>query len=60
MEAGGNIFDAEKETFTETFATYDSSPEFEGRLGFGLCDGGWMQYSCIDHRNDNCLFFSTS
>ena len=53
------IFDVQRETFTEVFATYDSSPEYKGKLGFGL-DDGWMQYSCIDHRNDDCIFYSNS
>ena len=53
------LFDVEKETFTEIFATYDSSPQYKDKLGFGLYDG-WIQYSCLDHRNNNCIFFSTS
>lgn len=53
------VFDIQKQMFTEVFATYDSSNEYKGKLGYGL-DEGWMQYSCIDHRNDNCIFYSTS
>jgi WD40 repeat protein len=53
------IFDVQKEVFTQSFATYDSSPEFKNKLGFGM-EEGWMQFSCIDHRNENCIFYSTS
>jgi hypothetical protein len=53
------VFDVQKETFSEIFATYDSSSEYKGKLGFGLNDG-WMQYSCIDHRNHDCIFYSNS
>lgn len=53
------VFDVQKEIFTEVFATYDSSPEFKDKLGYDLLDG-WTQFSCIDSRNDDCIFFSTS
>jgi len=56
------MFDVQKEVFIENFATYDSSDEYKGKLGYGLHEGRkfWVQYSCVDHRNENCLFLSTS
>jgi WD40 repeat protein len=53
------VFDVQKEIFTEVFATYDSSTEYKDKLGYDLLDG-WTQFSCIDHRNEDCIFFSTS
>jgi len=56
------MFDPQKEVFSDIFAAYDSSPEYKGKLGFGLDTGHrfWTQYFCLDHRNDNCLFLTTS
>ncbi len=53
------VFDVQKEIFTEVFATYDSSHEYKDKLGYDLLDG-WTQFSCIDSRNEDCIFFSTS
>jgi len=58
---GGSIriFDLQQERFIEHFATYDNSVEYKNKLGFDLLDG-WMQFSCLDHRNEDCFFYSTS
>ncbi len=54
------LFDIQKETFIGLFETYDESEQYEGKFGSGLDDEGWMQYTCYDHRNDDCIFYSTS
>ena len=55
-------FDCGKETFRQVFATYDNSDAFKGKLGYDLDEGYsfWLQYGCLDHRNEQCLFLSTS
>lgn len=56
------LFDIQKETFSEVFASYDDSDEHKGKLGYGI-DGGsrfWSQYCCLDHRNENGIFVCTS
>ena len=54
------LFDIHKERFVGIYATYDNSEDYEGKLGYGMDDEGWMQYSCLDHRNNDCMFYSTS
>jgi len=56
------MFDMQKQTFSEIFAAYDSSPEYNGKLGFGIDMGYkfWTQYGCLDHRNDDSMFLTTS
>jgi hypothetical protein len=61
-------FNAETETFTELFATYDDSDTFYIEdLGYDLDQGRsyWTQSVSLDHRNsanrsNPCLFLSTS
>jgi WD40 repeat protein len=58
-------FDAESQTFSQVFATYDSSAPFKGELGYGLDDEGsrnWVQYCTGDFRSnqEKCFFMSTS
>lgn len=55
-------FDVNSQRFTEVFATYDDSDEFKGTLGFGVDEGYrfWVQHGILDHRNDRCIFLSTS
>lgn len=56
------MFDMEKQSFTEMFAAYDDSPEYKGKPGFGIDLGYkfWTQYGCLDHRNDDSMFLTTS
>jgi len=62
MDGTVRQFDVSKSIFTEAFATYDDDEEFKGLPGYGIDEGYnfWVQYSCVDHRNENCLFLSTS
>jgi len=55
-------FDCGEQTFREVFATYDDSDEYRGKLGYGIDEGYhfYLQYGCLDHRNDDCMFLSTS
>jgi len=55
-------FDANSQTFTEAFATYDSSDQYKDKLGFGMDDGtkAWIQYGCLDTRQEESMFLSTS
>lgn len=57
------MFDIHKQVFTEVFATYDDSPKFKDKSGYGLHEnrvGYWVQFGCVDLRNEKCLFLSTS
>ena len=56
------LFDIRNESFSEVFATYDDSDEYKGKLGYGINGGSrfWSQYFCLDHRNENSIFVSTS
>mmetsp|Transcript_3006 Transcript_3006/g.4427 ORF Transcript_3006/g.4427 Transcript_3006/m.4427 type:complete len:619 (-) Transcript_3006:79-1935(-) len=57
------MFDINRQSVVETFATYDDSEEFKGELGYGVDEGRkfWTQYMCLDPRNDdNSMFISTS
>ena len=55
-------FDVEKQVFSEVFATYDDSDEYKGRAGFDIDEGYrfWVQHGILDHRNEKCMFLSTS
>jgi WD repeat-containing protein 76 len=62
-------FHAATEQFEEIFATYDTDPLHESKLGYGLEDTSrtnhrsfWVQYACLDSRsaNEKCLFACTS
>lgn len=57
-------FDANKQVFEEVFATYDDSPEFKDRIGYGTDRGynSWIQSMEIDRRYESgkCFFLSTS
>jgi len=54
--------DVEKQIFSEVFAAYDDSPEYKTKLGYGIDQGYnyWIQYGILDHRQDRCMFLSTS
>jgi len=56
------LFDIQKETISEVFATYNDSDEYKNKVGYGLdLDYRyWVQFVTFDPRNDNCLFASTS
>lgn len=55
------LFDISSQTFLEVFASYDESPQFKEKLGFGLDEGHkfWIQYTCFGETEDT-LFLSTS
>ena len=55
------LFDISSQKFTEIFASYDESPEFKDRLGYGLDEGHkfWIQYTCFGP-SENTLYLSTS
>ena len=55
-------FDSHRCNFRQIFATYDDSQKFKDKCGYGLDQGYnyWLQYGCLDPRNDKCMFFSTS
>jgi hypothetical protein len=50
------------QTFTEAFATYDSSDQYKDKLGYGMDDGtkAWIQHGCLDARQEESMFLSTS
>jgi WD40 repeat protein len=56
------LFDIRRQVFTEAFAAYDTSEEFRGKIGYGMDEGNkfYTQYACYDHRNEDCIFLSTS
>ncbi len=56
------LFDIHKQVFIEAFAAYDDSMEYKDHLGYGMDEGNkfYTQYACYDHRNEDCLFLSTS
>jgi len=56
------VLDVASEKSTEVFAVYDDSDEFKNKLGYDLDTGHkyWTQYGCLDHRNEDCFFVSTS
>jgi hypothetical protein len=56
------LFDINRQVFTEAFSAYDDSAEFKDKLGYGMDEGSrfYTQYACYDHRNEKCLFLSTS
>jgi len=56
------LFDINRQVFTEAFAAYDNSDEFKSKLGYGMDEGSkfYTQYACYDHRNEECIFLSTS
>ena len=56
------LFDINRQVFTEAFAAYDDSDEFKSKLGYGMDEGSrfYTQYACYDHRNEECIFLSTS
>lgn len=56
------LFDVNKQSFIEAFSSYDDSCEFKDKLGYGMDEGRkfYTQYACFDHRNEDCLFLSTS
>lgn len=57
------LFDINNQCFTEAFACYDDSEEFKDKLGYGMEEDSrrfYTQYACYDHRNEDCLFLSTS
>ena len=56
------LFDVNRQSFTEAFAAYDDSEEFKGKIGYGMDEGNrfYTQYACYDHRNEDCMFLSTS
>lgn len=51
--------DVESQTFNTMFATYDSN-EYIDKPGYYNMDGGWLQYGCLDNRNEQGYFLSTS
>ena len=51
--------DVESQTFNTMFATYDSK-EYVDKPGYYNMDGGWLQYGCLDNRNEQGYFLSTS
>jgi len=55
-------FDVNSEAFTQVFATYDESESYKNEPGFGIHEGHrfWTQHGILDHRNDSCMFLSTS
>lgn len=55
------LFDISSQKFTEIFASYDESPEFKDRLGYGLDEGHkfWIQYTCFGP-SESTLYLSTS
>lgn len=55
------LFDISNQKFSEVFASYDDSPQFKDKLGFGLDEGHkfWIQYTCFGETEDT-LFLSTS
>ena len=55
------LFDITSQKFTQVFASYDESPEFKDKLGYGLDEGHkfWIQYTCFGS-TENTLFLSTS
>jgi WD40 repeat protein len=56
--------DVETKTFSQLFATFDSSQQFDTSLGFGMEDGirSWIQFCCLDTRfgSEKCFFLSNS
>ena len=56
------IFDVQKQCFRQAFGAFDESPEYKGEIGYGMDEGYrfYTQYACYDHRNEECLFLSTS
>jgi len=56
------LFDVNRQTFIEAFAAYDDSDEFKDKPGYGMDEGKnfYTQYACYDHRNEDCMFLSTS
>ena len=56
------IFDVQKQCFCQAFGAFDESPEYKGKIGYGMDEGYrfYTQYACYDHRNEECLFLSTS
>jgi len=51
--------DVESQTFNTIFATYDSDI-YKDKPGYYNMDGGWIQYGCLDNRNEEGYFLSTS
>lgn len=57
------LLDVATETVGSVFAAYDDEEEkYSNQPGYGL-DGGysyWTQFGCLDHRQEDCFFISTS
>eukprot|EP00977_Amphora_coffeiformis_P027498 scaffold34615_cov180-Amphora_coffeaeformis.AAC.20 len=57
------MLDVTTETARNVFAVYDDEEEkYSNQPGYGL-DGGysyWTQFGCLDHRQEDCFFVSTS
>jgi WD domain, G-beta repeat. len=56
------LMDVQKQIFLDAFAAYDDSVEFKGKIGYGMDEGNkyYTQFACYDHRNEDCIFLSTS
>lgn len=56
------MFDVQKQSFVQLFGAYDSSPEFKKEPGFGIDTGYkfYTVYGCLDQRNDDSMFLTTS
>jgi len=57
------LFDVKSESFREVFAAYDSQLKYKDKPGYKVdtgCYKFWTQYACLDSRNEQCFFLSTS
>jgi len=58
------LFDVERQSFKEIFATYSDDDMYKDKLGYGLDHGynSWIQSMCVDNRyaSGNLFFLSTS
>ena len=57
------MLDIATETVRNVFAVYDDEEEkYSNQAGYGLDKGYsyWTQFGCLDHRQEDCFFVSTS